>query len=154
MKLKTLVVVAVSLTLAAVVYGAGTVGMSKDNMARMCSREAGLCGLEMRSITKGSVLLGYTRDKGDKPTFLHVHVFRLSEKPDKGAKIRVLLYGPGDPAQGKVVGFMRHGPGEYKTRITWDISQARELAARIMRRGMKDEVVYFKLSPGMTPEAR
>lgn len=150
-----LMVLTVTVAMAAGEMGnTGAGKTSSGSMAAMCARESGLCGLETRALSKGSVLLGYTRAKGTTPTDLHVHVFMLSEKPDRHARVRAFMFTPGDAEHGTKLDLMRHGPGEYKVPITWDMKQEKELAVRVMRRGMKDEVIYFKLQPGLAPETR
>lgn len=149
---RTMVVLAclVVLMAVAVSYAVDQTGQ----MQMMCSREKGLCGLETRALTKGAVLLGYTRGEGDQPTGLHVHVFRLSDKTDSRARISTFLFAPNDPANGRSLRFMKHGPGEFVSKINWDINTEMELAVRVKRSHMKDEVVYFKLKPGMQPETQ
>lgn len=132
----------------------GAVVAYAADMQALCSREKGLCGLETRALVKGTVLLGFTRDQADKPTGLHVHVFRLSDKPDSRAKISTFLFAPDNPTGGHGLKFMKHGPGEFMAKITWDMNTDMELAVRVKRSGMKDEVVYFKLKPGMAPETQ
>lgn len=139
------------LVCAVAVLAIAAVFAADANMQMMCSREKGLCGLETRALMKGFVLLGVTR-AGTTPTALHVHVFKLSQQPDRRARIKAFLFEPDNPSAGHGVMFMRHGPGEYRTKINWDITTPMELAVRVQRKGMADQVVYFKLKPGMEPE--
>lgn len=127
---------------------------AKGDIASMCAREGGLCGLETRALAKGTVLLGYTRDKGTCPTTLHIHVFKLADTADRRARVRAYLYSPSNPKGGEQLSLMRHGGGDYKTPINWDTSKPMELAVKVTRRGMASETVYFKLEPGIAPETK
>jgi hypothetical protein len=124
------------------------------NIASLCAREKGLCGLETRALAKGSVLLGYTRDKGTCPTALHIHVFKLADTTDKAARVKAYIYSPGHPNSGEKLSLKREGRGEYKTPIKWDTSKPMEMAVSVKRRGMATETVYFKLEPGIAPETK
>ena len=137
----------------AAVYAQGASCKTGD-IASMCSREGGLCGLATRALTKGAVLLGYTRDKGSCPTTLHVHVFKLDNVTERRARVSAYLYSPSKPKAGEKLDLMRHGPGEYKVPITWDTSKSMELAVRVSRRNMPSETVYFNLEPGIAPETK
>lgn len=124
------------------------------DIASMCAREKGLCGLETRALIKGTVLLGYTRDKGSCPTALHIHVFKLADTVDKAARVKAYIYEPGHANSGEKLSLRREGRGEYKTPIKWDTSKPMEIVVSVRRKGMATEKVYFNLEPGIAPETK
>ena len=102
--------------------------------------------LATRNLTSnGSVFFGATGTQAG-PQFLHLNVLQPTGMAEPGAAVTAYLYNRGDVDRGRQVNLVRRAPGEYMIRFDPQAMSGDTLAVRVMRPGMRDEIVYFSLA--------
>ena len=117
----------------------------QPSVCTMPASQAG--GADERGINDGVVSLKvHPAQAGQGLSRLQLVVYGADMTPDAGAAVSAFIYPAGNAGAGKTVEVTGTDPGEFYGAADLSGAGASELAVRVKRPGMADEVVYYMLN--------